>query len=56
MKEYQDKYDWIKDTLASEKANFRCHGKNKRVSPFYRAGIKDSFPVSENPMTSSLIT
>ena len=46
----------LKDTLASENANFRCHGENKRVSPFYRAGIKDSFPVSENSMTSSLIT
>ena len=46
----------IKDTLASEKANFQVHGKNEWVSLFDWAGIEDFYPVSENPMTSSLIT
>ena len=46
----------IKDTLASEKVNFRCHDPNKWGLPFYWAGSEVSFSVSGNPMTSFLIT
>ena len=46
----------LKDTLASEKVNFRCHDPNKRGLPFYWTGTEVSFSVSGNPMTSSLIT